>query len=82
MKCPKCKGENVQVQMVQTGGKTKKKGNGLGGHMNNLARGTVALATFGMSNLVWKKSKGGESTEFKNEAMCVCQDCGHTWKAK
>ena len=80
MNCPKCKSENVTVELVQTGGKTKKSGNGLGGHLNNMARATMAIGTLGMSNLVWKKSKGGEKTKFKNETICICQNCGHTWK--
>ena len=80
MKCPKCKSENVTVELVQTEGKTKKHGNGLGGHVNNYLRGTAAVMTLGVSNLVWKKSKGTEKTSFKNETMCICQKCGHTWK--
>ncbi|MEE1228143.1 MAG: hypothetical protein U0K57_04165 [Lachnospiraceae bacterium] len=31
--------------------KTKKHGNGLGGHINNVARGVTALSTLGMANL-------------------------------
>ncbi len=82
MRCPKCGSENVSIEMIQTGGKTKKHGNGLGGHVNNMARGVTAVATLGMSNLVWKKSKGNEKTTFKNEKMCLCQNCGNTWKIK
>ena len=80
MQCPRCNSMNVNTQIVQTGGKTNKHGNGLGGHVNNAARGLTAFCTLGMSNLVWKKSKGNEKTSFKNQTMCVCQDCGHTWK--
>lgn len=82
MKCPKCKSEDVTVELAQTKGKTKKHGVGLGGHVNNAARGVAAMSTLGLSNLVWKKSKGTEKTSFKNEAMCICQNCGHVWKAK
>jgi len=82
MKCPSCGSENVNAQIVQTGGKTKKKGNGIGGHINNTARGLTAICTLGISNLVWKKSKGNEKTTYKNETMCVCQNCGHTWNVK
>ena len=57
MKCPKCKSENVSVDLVQVEGKTKKHGNGLGGHINNTARGLTAICTLGMSNLVWKDRK-------------------------
>jgi len=82
MICPKCGSENIQTQIVQTGGKAKKHGNGLGGHLNNTARGLTAFCTLGISNLVWKKSKGNEKITFKNETMCVCQKCGHTWNFK
>lgn len=80
MQCPRCNSMNVNTQIVQIGGKTNKHGNGLGGHINNAARGLTAFCTLGMSNLVWKKSKGNEKVSFKNQTMCVCQDCGHTWK--
>ena len=74
MTCPKCKSDNVSIEMVQSGGKTKKHGNGLGGHINNTARAMAAISTLGMSNLVWKKSKGGEKTTFKAQKMCLCQN--------
>ena len=82
MKCPKCKGENVTVEFVQTGGNTKKKGNGLGGHINNAARMGAMVCTVGLAGLVWKKSEGNEKMTYQNEKMCVCQDCGYSWKAK
>ena len=82
MKCPKCGKENVTIQMVQTSGKTKKSGIGLGGHINNTARGLTAISTLGMSNLVWKKSKGTEKTTIKNQKVCLCQNCGHSWGLK
>lgn len=81
MICPKCGSQNVNVQIIQTGGKTKKKGNGVGGHVNNAARGITAVCTLGLSTLVWKKSKGGEKTTFQNESVCICQNCGNSWKA-
>lgn len=82
MTCPKCGSNNVNTQIVQTEGKTKKHGNGIAGNLNNAARGLTAMCTLGISNIVWKKSKGNEKTSFKNETMAVCQDCGHTWKVK
>ena len=36
-------------------------------------------AALGVSNLVWKKSKGGEKTKVENKKVCVCQNCGHSW---
>lgn len=82
MNCPKCGSSNVSMQIIQTAGKTKKHGNGLGGHLNNAARGLTAISTLGMSNLVWKKSKGGEKTKFSNETVCICQNCGNNWTVK
>ena len=82
MKCKKCGSENVTIELVQTAGKSKHSGVGLGGHLNNAARGLTAVATLGMSNLVWKKSKGGSKTDFKNEKVCLCQSCGNSWTIK
>lgn len=79
MICPKCNSENVNVQIEQVSSKTKKHGNGLGGIVNNTARAATAVCTLGMSNLVWKKSKGGEKTTVENKKVCVCQNCGHSW---
>lgn len=79
MVCPKCNSENVNVQIEQVSSKTKKHGNGLGGIVNNTARAATAVCTLGMSNLVWKKSKGGEKTTVENKKVCVCQNCGHSW---
>lgn len=67
MFCPKCGSDNVTVSIQQASTKTKKHGNGFGGHMNNMARGLTAACTLGISNLVWKKSKGGEKTVITNE---------------
>lgn len=82
MQCPSCGSENVQIQLVEKGQMTNKKGVGLGGHMNNAARGMTAVATLGMSNLVWKKSKGTNKTKTVNSTMGICQDCGNTWEIK
>lgn len=80
MNCPNCGSNNVSTQIVQSSGKTKKHGNGIGGHLNNTARGLTALCTLGVSNLFWKKSTGNEKISFQNETMCVCQECGNSWK--
>ena len=80
MQCKKCGGTNFAFQMMQSGGKSGHKGNGFGGHMNNTARAVTAVSTLGMSNLLWKKSKGGSKTKFKNETVGVCQNCGHSVK--
>ena len=77
MVCVNCGGENVTIEMVQSGGRTRKHGTGLGGNANNAARGLTALSTFGMSNLVWKKSKGTEKMKFTSQKVALCQNCGH-----
>lgn len=82
MECPICHSRNVTIEVVQTGSKTAKHGTGLLGNINNAARAVTAVSTLGMSNLVWKKSKGTEKTKFKNEKMCVCQNCGNSWPIK
>lgn len=79
MICPKCGSENVTIEIEQVGSKTKKHGNGLGGIANNTARGITAVATLGVSNLVWKKSKGNEKTTVQNQKVCLCQNCGNSW---
>lgn len=79
MRCPKCGSENVTIQMEQVGSRTKKTGIGLGGHINNAARGMTAIATLGVSNLIWKKSTGEEKMKAKNKKVCICQNCGHSW---
>ncbi len=68
--------------MVEQGQKTLKKGVGFGGHMNNAARGVTAVCTLGMSNLVWKKSKGTNKTKTINSTVGICQNCGNTWEIK
>ncbi len=79
MNCPKCGGDNVSISLEQVSSKTKKSGVGFGGHMNNMARGVTAVCTLGMSNLVWKKSKGTEKSKIQSQKVCLCQSCGYSW---
>lgn len=44
-----------------------------------LLDGMTAVCTLGMSNLVWKKSKGGEKTVTQMAKVCLCQNCGNSW---
>jgi len=80
MNCPKCNGDNITIQLVQSEAKSSHKGVGFGGHVNNAARGLTAVATLGMSNLVWKKSKGGSKTKITTNKVCLCQNCGYSWE--
>ena len=82
MKCPKCKSENVSIQFVEVGSKTKKTGIGAGGKIHNANRTAMAIMTGGASNLFIKKAKGEEKSKTKNQKVCICQECGHSWKIK
>lgn len=79
MKCTQCGSDNVTVELFQSGGRTRQHGVGFGGNMNNAARGLTAMSTLGMSNLVWKKSKGTEKSRYKAQKVALCQGCGHDW---
>lgn len=79
LKCPKCRGCNISVQMVGVGSKTSKTTLGVGGKAHNLARGVAAVYTLGLSNLVITKAKGREVTKNKMEKVAICQDCGKSW---
>lgn len=72
--CPCCGGTNIQVEFVEKGAKTNKHGNGIMGHVNNAARDITALSTMGLSNLVWKKSKGNNTTKIQNQKVAICQN--------
>ena len=80
LKCPKCKGTDISVQMVDVGSKTSKRGPGLVGNTYNAARGMAGLATLGLSNIVLPKAKGSEKTKNKLVKMAICQSCGHSWE--
>lgn len=80
LKCPKCKGKDISVQMVEVGSKTKKSGNGLVGNTYNAARGLVGVVTLGLSNIILPKAKGKEKTKNKLEKIAICQNCGHSWE--
>ena len=80
LKCPKCKGKSVSVQMVEVGSKTKKTGNGLFGNVHNAARGVAAIATLGVSNILIPKAKGKEKSKNKLTKYAICQDCGYSWE--
>ena len=80
MVCRRCKSPNVTVQMQEVGAKTSKRGNGILGNTNNYFRAATAIGTFGLSNLFWKKSKGSSKTKVKTEKICICQECGYSWK--
>lgn len=82
MKCIKCASTDVTIMMQQSAGRTRQHGTGFGGKTNNAARGVTAVSTLGMSNLVWKKSKGTEKMKYKNQKTALCQNCGNDWPVR
>jgi DNA-directed RNA polymerase subunit M/transcription elongation factor TFIIS len=82
MICPQCGSENVTITMHQIGSETEKYGVGFDGHMNNLARGIVAVCTLGLSNLFWRKRTGSERAVMRTKKICLCQNCGHSWEIR
>ena len=82
MKCRRCGSANVSVEFLQTGSrtksryKTKKKG----------CLGTIFWFCFCWPMLLFRgkkyKTKGTSNTQFTNEKMALCRDCGHSWKLK
>ena len=79
MVCPKCGSENVKIDSVQTGAKTKKKSNGFLQIMMNFIRFIFVVCTLGLAALFWKKNKGNSKTTFIMQKVCSCQSCGHSW---
>lgn len=76
MVCKKCKSENVLVTSEQTSSKTSAKGNGC---LWSIGRGMLILCTCGLWLLVGKH-KGTGKTNYKNQTVCICQNCGYKWK--
>ena len=75
MNCPKCGSENVNVQVIQTGAKTYKKGNGC---LWSICRFMLIICTCGLWLLVGHH-KGTGKTKITNQTVCVCQSCGYRW---
>ena len=82
LRCPKCKGTTIQIQMVEVGSKTKKSGVGLGGNAYNAVRGITSIATLGIAGKILPKATGKEKTKNDIVKMGLCQTCGHSWEIK
>lgn len=80
MKCPKCKSNNVKVQMVEVGSTTKRRGVGLLGSTYNAVRGVTSFATLGIAGKILPKAEGKNKTKVNTEKVAICQECGHSWK--
>ena len=82
MTCPDCGSNDVTVQTIEAGSKTKKGGNGLGGNIYNATRGILAVSTLGLSNIVMPKAKGKNKTKTILQKTCICQNSGNSWVIK
>lgn len=80
MKCPRCKSENVTVQMM-TSTQLKKKGYGC---LWWLVIGwwwiPVKWLCFTFFALLAAFLPKQQKIVQKNTKMCICQSCGHSWK--
>lgn len=89
MRCPKCKGENVNVQVVnETDTKLVAKHHGiiwwvLVGWWWLPLKWLAQLLLFGVfAILYWlfKSPRYKAVTRHTKVSLAVCQDCGHTWE--
>ena len=72
MKCPKCGGTNVSVQIVTDSMRTRNRG-----CLWTLGRMLLIVCTFGLW-LIIGSSKSKSKMQKHKEA--ICQTCGHSWK--
>lgn len=77
-KCPKCRSENVSVQMMTTDMKTKKYNTGFGGKLHNTGRALLAIGTLGISNDFVRARLGEEETKVGAKKVYICQSCGYS----
>ena len=71
MRCPRCKGTNVTIQVVTDSARTRNRG-----CLWGLMRLFLICGTLGLW-LVIGKSKS--KTNIQNHKEAICQDCGHSW---
>ena len=76
MICPKCKSENVTIQMLQIGSKSSHKS---GGCLWVIGIMFLIICTCGLW-LIIGKHKGGSKTKITNKKIAICQDCAYQWK--
>lgn len=81
MQCPKCKSENVKIDVV-TEQKFKKKKKGL---LYWLTIGWIVEPLLWLfltlPKLIYELFKPNRfKVKTKTKKIAICQDCGHTWK--
>ena len=76
MTCPRCKSENVTVQIQTTGLHTKEKNKGI---IHAVCRLTLICFTCGLW-LLLPSQRGSSKSKVSSQKIAVCQTCGHSWK--
>lgn len=81
MKCPKCKSENVNVQMVSEDKLVTKHHSIIWWMCGGWLLVAIKWLIFFVPAL-FLKLFGGKKYKLKQTKvkMCVCQNCGHSWK--
>lgn len=72
MICKNCKSENVKIEVIQTKAKVN--------HVSiirKINRILLIFCTLGLWALVPERK---EHTKYKTEKICICQNCGNSWK--
>lgn len=79
--CNNCGSNNINIQIVEVGSKTKKTENTIFQKTtHSTIRSLAGLSTLGISNaFIPKNLQGQEKTKNKLQKMCICQNCGHSW---
>jgi len=69
--CPRCRGHNINVQMVQDRIKTNNTS-----CLRTVGRLILIVCTFGLWLLVPSRK---ENSKITHKNMAVCQNCGYSW---
>lgn len=86
--CPKCKGNNISIQFVETAHKHKgrnevRKKSAVTRAGNKAGRAAMIGMTGGLWALTPKKSDYSEvkkgKSDIKSQKVAICQDCGRSW---
>lgn len=77
IKCPKCKNDNITVQLMQ--GKSTTKTKEISGNTKGM-RTMMNIATFGIWGMLTGQKAAKSITKSKTEKVALCQSCGHDWK--
>ena len=75
MLCPKCKSENVEIQIVNDKSVTRTKKTGC---LWGIGRLILIICTCGLWLIIGKRKEKSKTT-FTTKKIAVCKSCGHSW---